>query len=83
MGMKVTYQIQRLVIEGASHAEAQRVAEALRGRLSELSAAGLAPRPGSIARLDGGVVSRPASAGQIGHHIAGRIFSSLGGGHRA
>jgi hypothetical protein len=81
--MKVNYRIQRLVIEGASHSDSQRIAEALRGRLSELSAAGLSPRPGSIARLDGGVVSRPASAGQIGRHIAGRIFSSLGGGRRA
>ncbi|HEY1938442.1 MAG TPA: hypothetical protein VGJ33_10955 [Candidatus Angelobacter sp.] len=79
--MKVNFHIQRLVIEGASHSEALRVAEALRARLSELPAAGKIAKAANIGRLDAGVLPPRSSAGQIGHHIAGQIFTTLKGPH--
>lgn len=81
--MKVNYKIQRLIVEGATQAESQRIAEALRSQLSELSAAGLSPHPVSIAKLDGGTMPRATGARQIGRHIAGQIVSGIRGGRRA
>jgi hypothetical protein len=79
--MKVNFHIKRLVIEGASHSEAMRVAEALRGRLAELPMASMAAKTASIGRLDAGVLPPPSNAEQIGHHIAGQIFANLKGPH--
>lgn len=78
--MKVNFHIQRLVIEGSSRAEAMRVAEALRARLSE-GTADLAARTAHIGRLDAGTLPHHSTPEQIGCHVAGRIWTNLKGPH--
>jgi hypothetical protein len=80
--MKVNVHVQRLIIEGASQAEAVRIAEELRGSLSQWPH-GLEVRPAAMARLDAGVLPRRSNAGQIGRHIAGEIFASMKGPRHA
>ena len=79
--MNVKIHIGRLVVEGASHAEAVRASKALRSHLTELVSRGISPQGSNAARLDAGEVpSRSMEA--AGRQAAQRIFTHLKGGCR-
>lgn len=77
--MMVNVHIGRLTVEAASRAEALRIGDALRSRLTELAAAGFLPKASRIERLDAGKVPPGAGPEQIGRHAAERIFQNLKG----
>ena len=81
--MIVNFHIEKLTLEGGSRADGARLGEALRSRLAELTAGGLRAEPGSIERLDAGIIPHAASPEHTGHHLAERIFGSVKGPRNA
>jgi hypothetical protein len=77
MGVTVKIHIERLTVEGTSRADAMRVGEALRVRLTELAAAGFVPSASNLDRVDAGELRHPATPEHIGRHTAGQIFQNI------
>jgi hypothetical protein len=83
MGVTVKVHIERLTVEGSSRADAMRVGDALRAKLTELAADGFVPRSANLDRVDAGELPHGASPEQVGRHTAGRIFQNMKGAPHA
>jgi hypothetical protein len=85
-GSKLRLNINRLTIDGGTHADARRVRAAIERKLTEMVNA--APETvrlanARMARIDGGTVRAGSTPDEIGSHLATRIFQGLKGGRRA
>lgn len=87
--MELTIAIDTLVLEGFAPAARDAIAEALRGELARLLAAGELPRavrrPGLTPRIDAGAIELPAGAAPaaIGVAVARAVYAGMGPAARA